>query len=151
MRFTIPWICIALLTILLTGCRLELPKLLSASVVRYAEGRAVATCTLTPGQAALVHAWFVRHQTAWSPTLATYVPKLLIQTTHTGGQRSSINIWASGFVVVNVASGQFEQQFDAATFKELLAIIETAPATQTQNASEVAEPNSYASCTTAFF
>lgn len=111
------------LAVALAACTLELPSPVSASVAQYMKGAPVRAWALTEKQAGSLTEWFKQRQSGWSPSYASYVPHVLVRLGHADGKESSINVLASGLIVVVSKEGQFTQSFEANVVGELLAII----------------------------
>lgn len=113
-----------LLAVALTACTLELPSPVSASVERYMNGAPVKTWALTGKQTGSLAEWFKQHQSGWSPSYASYAPRLLVRVKHAGGKESSVNVLPSGLIVLSSNEGQFTQSFEAKVVGELVAAVE---------------------------
>jgi hypothetical protein len=111
---------VAFLAMTLAACSLELAKPESAAVERYEKGSPVSTWVLTEKQLASFATWFAQHQSGWSPSYATYVPRVLVRVKYDGGKEGSVNIFPSGFVIVSSRDGQFTQTFEAKVVNELI-------------------------------
>lgn len=112
------------LAAVLSGCTLELPAPISASVERYAKGAPVQTWRLSDPQLAALSEWFAQHQSGWSPSYVSYVPNVEVTVQHAAGKQSYINVWSTKRVVVNSGGRQVEQDFEASAVQSLLAVVE---------------------------
>jgi hypothetical protein len=111
------------LVLSLSACTLEAPNLIGATAEQYASGAPIKTWALTETQAKALSDWFKQHPSGWSPSYASYVPRLLVRLKHANGNESSVNVMSHGLVVVGSADGQFTQSFDSKAVEQLVASI----------------------------
>jgi hypothetical protein len=115
---------LAFLVATLSACTLEMPSSIGATTEQHTNGAPVKSWTLTETQARTLADWFSQHQSGWSPSYVTYVPRVLIRLKHANGKESSVNVLPPGLVVVNSMDGyQFSQSFEAKTVEQLVAIV----------------------------
>lgn len=115
---------IAFLVATLSACTLKIPNSIGASAEQYTNGAPIKTWTLTETQATTLTDWFKQHPAGWSPSYASYVPRVLVRLKHANGKESSVNVLSPGLVVVASMDGhQFSQSFEAKTVEQLVAII----------------------------
>lgn len=114
----------AFLVATLSACTLEMPGSIGATAEQHTNGAPIKTWTLTETQATTLTNWFKQYPTGWSPSYASYVPRLLVRLRHPNGEESSVNVLSPGLVVVASTDGrQFSQSFEAKTVEQLVAII----------------------------
>jgi hypothetical protein len=113
---------VALSFVLLTGCRVELPAVASATQCTYQAGLPGPSTNLQPQQLQALRSWFDAHSSGWHPTYITYVPTTLISGRDATGYPVSINI-AQSIVVVNVPQGQFARSLSSQEASALFAIL----------------------------
>jgi hypothetical protein len=113
-------ICI-LLT--LAACKFTLPPVTSATVERYQSGSRLQSAELNSEQIKTLSAWFAQHNSGWTQSVVSYVPKLEVRAMHSNGDTSIINL-ISTIVVVYNKSGQYQQSFLQSEVAELRAILE---------------------------
>jgi len=111
------------LVVALSACTLEVPNPIGATAEQYTSGAPIKTWALTETQAKALSYWFKQRPTGWSPSYASYVPRLLIRLKYANGKESSVNVMSLGLVVVGSADGQFTQSFDAKAVEQLVASI----------------------------
>jgi hypothetical protein len=107
----------------LSACTIEMPVSVEATAEQHKSGAPLKTWALTEAQTKALHDWFKQYPTGWSPSYATYVPRVLVRLKHADGKDSSVNFLAPGLVVVASKDGQFTQTFEAKTVERLVAII----------------------------
>lgn len=107
----------------LSACTLEMPSSIGANAEQYASGSPIKNWALTETQAKALIDWFKQHPTGWSPSYASYAPRLLVRLKNANGKESSVNVLSQGLVVVALPDGQFTQSFEARTVEQLIAII----------------------------
>jgi hypothetical protein len=107
----------------LSACTLEMPSPIGATAEQYTSGAPIKTWALTEKQENALTDWFKQHPTDWSPSYASYVPRLLVRLKHADGKMSSVNVLSPGLVVVASPDGQFTQSFEAKVVEQLIASI----------------------------
>jgi hypothetical protein len=118
----IPFTCAAIVTLLVLGCRIELPAASTASLsLRLPDGSS-SSASLTNSQIDALHTWFRAHSSGWDPTLIDYVPNYEVHFTAQDGYPVTINC-SAGFVVVNVPQGQFARSLSISETAELFGIL----------------------------
>jgi hypothetical protein len=78
---------------------------------------------LSPAQLDLIHTWLASHPSGWSYSPASYVPSTEISVQHRDGNSSKINVFPSGFVVLNSHSSQFVRQSTQAEISVLFSAL----------------------------
>jgi hypothetical protein len=107
----------------LSACTLEMPVSIGATAEQHIHGAPLKTWVLNETQTKALNDWFRKHPTGWSPSYASYAPRVSVRLKHAYGNESSVNFMASGLVVVASIDGQLTQSFDAKAVERLVAII----------------------------
>ncbi len=107
----------------LSACTLEMPVSIGATAEQHINGAPLKTWALTETQTQALNDWFKKHPTGWSPSYASYVPRVLVRLKHANGKESSVNFLAPGLVVVASMDGQLTQSFEAKAVERLVAIV----------------------------
>ncbi|MFN4329056.1 MAG: hypothetical protein ACK4FF_09280 [Limnobacter sp.] len=115
-------VLVLLLSVALVGCKLDLPSPTSGSVHRFEKGAPVSSWQLTERQLFALSSWFKEHQSGWSRSYVTYVPKIDVRVVHGGGKQSSINIWSQKVIVVT-GEDQLVQDFELSDIQSLLSAV----------------------------
>jgi hypothetical protein len=100
-----------------------MPVSIGATAEQHINGAPLKTWALTETQTQALNDWLKQHSTGWSPSYASYVPRVLVRLKHANGKESSVNFLVPGLVVVASMDGQFTQSFEAKTVERLVAII----------------------------
>ena len=107
----------------LSACTLEMPSPIGSTAEQYTSGAPIKTWALAETQEKALTNWFKQHPTGWSPSYASYVPRLLVRLKHADGKVSSVNVLPLGLLVVALPDGQFTQSFEARVVEQLIASI----------------------------
>ena len=111
------------LLLALSACTLEMSSPIGATAEQYTSGAPIKTWALTETHEKALTDWFKKHPTGWSPSYASYAPRLLVRLKHAGGNVSSVNVLSPGLVVVVSPDGQFTQNFEPRVVEQLVASI----------------------------
>lgn len=112
----------AFLALFLGGCKFTMPHVSSARVEQH-EGRVLRARELDYDQVRELSAWFSRHASGWSSSVASYAPTLVVRAKHSD-DTSVVNIMP-GRVVVYSRHGQYEQKFsqdELGALREILGV-----------------------------
>jgi hypothetical protein len=108
-----------LVAVSFAACALELPPLVSASlVVQHTKDAPAQLVPLSTSQVAALNTWLSAHRAGWSSSYASYAPRVQARLEHADGQSSSLQLVASK-VVVYGTFGQLERTLTAEEFNAL--------------------------------
>ena len=110
---------LAILCLLLAGCRQSFEPITGASVTHWRDGRALAPARpMSDAQVQGLSAWLRAHPEGWHPVAATHAPAISLSVTHADGSVSGANLMSATLVV-----GDRQRHLSAAESAELHALV----------------------------
>jgi hypothetical protein len=106
----------------LLGCNLDAPPISAATCTTYVSGTPGPRRPLTITQRQALSKWLTEHRTEWSRTVATHVPRTVIEMEHEGGT-TSLNLW-SRLLIASGPFGQYQRTLSEDEARTLAGIVD---------------------------
>lgn len=106
----------------LLGCNLDVPPISAATCTTYVAGTPGPHNQLTSMQLQALSKWLTEHRDEWSHTVATHVPRTVIEMEHEGGT-TSLNLWPR-LLIASGPFGQYQRALTEGEARSLAEIIE---------------------------